>query len=93
MYTFVKYTLKKCFDTKSDPHIAQLQIRLTPLVQGPPSPATILFNCTIRGIMHIISRPPIGVNNDEEHCEALVNRQIKDYKNQGTPSNYVSIPT
>ena len=43
--------------------------------------------------MPIISRPPVGVNNDEEHYEALVNRQTEDNKNQATPRNYVSIPT
>ena len=43
--------------------------------------------------MAIISRFPISINNDEEHDEVLVNRQTKDDKNQGTPSNYVSIPT
>ena len=40
-----------------------------------------------------MSRPPIGKNNDEEHCEAIVNRQTKDDKVQGIPRNYVSIPT
>ena len=43
--------------------------------------------------MPIISTPPIGINNDEEHYEVLVNRQIKDGKHQGTPRNYVSILT
>ena len=38
---------------------------------GLPSSATILFNCPIRRIMPIISRPPVGVNNDEEHYEVL----------------------
>ena len=33
------------------------------------------------------------MNNDEEHYEVLVNRQTKDDKNQGSPRNYVSIPT
>ena len=89
---FVKPTLKKCFDTKGDPHIALLQTQMTPLEQILPSPATILFNHPIRGIMPIISRLPVGVNNDDEHYEELENRQTKDDKNQGTPSKYVSIP-
>ena len=41
---FVKCTLNKCFDSRSDPHIALLQIQMTPLGQGLPSPATMLFN-------------------------------------------------
>ena len=90
---FVKHTLKKCFDTKGDPHIALLQTQMNPLGPGLPSPATILFNHPIRGLMSIISRLPVGINNYEEHYAALVNRQMKDGKNQGTPRNYVSIPT
>ena len=43
--------------------------------------------------MPIISRLLVGVNNDEEHHEALLNSQTKDDKNQCTPKNYVSIPT
>ena len=42
--------------------------------------------------MPIISSLLVGVNNDEKH-NALVNRQTKDDKNQGTPRNYVSIST
>ena len=41
---FVKPTLKKCFDSRSDPHIALLQIQMTLLAQGLPSPATMMFN-------------------------------------------------
>ena len=43
--------------------------------------------------MPIIIRPAGNVNDDEEHFEALVNRQTKCYKNQGTPRNYVFVPT
>ena len=66
---------------------------MTPVGPGLPSQATILFTCLIRDIMPIISRLLAGVNNDEEHYEALVNRQTKNDKNQGTPRNHVSIPT
>ena len=66
---------------------------MTPMGPGLLSPATILFNHLIRGIMPIIRRQLVGVNNDEEHYEVLVNRQTKNGKNQGTPRNYVSIPT
>ena len=78
---------------KCDPHIALLQMRMTPKGLEHPSLATMLFNCPIRGIMPIISRPPIGVNNDEEYYEVLVNRKTEDNKNQGTPRNYISILT
>ena len=89
---FVKYTLKKCFDSMLDPHIALLQICMTPLGQGLPSPAAMLFNCPIRGIMPITDRIPVGLDNDEEHHEAIIKRKMKDDKNKDTPKNYVSIP-
>ena len=40
---FVKCTLKKCSDSKGDPHIALLQIHMTPMGPGLPSPATMLI--------------------------------------------------
>ena len=88
----IKQTLKKVFDTKSDPNIALLQIRSTPLGPGLLSPTTLLFNCPIRGIMAIINRPPISLNNDNKHYEALFKRQMKNYMNHDTLRNYASIP-
>ena len=88
----VKCTLKKCLNTKGDPHIALLQIRMTPLEPGLPSLATILFNNPIRSTMPKINRPPMGIDKDEEHYEVLIKRQTEDDKNQGTPRNYISIP-
>ena len=47
--------------------MAMLQIRTTPMGQGLPSPATVLFNHPVKGIMPIMDRPPINVDNDDEH--------------------------
>ena len=58
-------------------HIAYLQIRSTPLWSGLPSPATLLFNHPIRGIMPIHSRLLISTNNDDQCYEILVKRQTK----------------
>ena len=88
---FVKCTLKKCFDSRGDPHITLLQIHMTPLGPRLPSPATMLFHHPIRGIIPIINRPPVGRGNDEEHYEVLIKRQMKDDKNKGTDKNCVSI--
>ena len=41
---FSKWTLKKCFDTQSNPYIALLLIRSTPPGPGLSSPVTLLFN-------------------------------------------------
>ena len=89
---FVKHTLKKCFDSKGDPHTVLLQTHMTPQGPGLPSPAIMLFSHQIRGIMPVINRPLTCRDNDEEHYEALIKRQTKDDKHQGTPRNYVSIP-
>ena len=74
----IKPTLQKCFDSGGDAHIALLQICMTPLGQGLPSPATML----IRGILPVINRPPVGIDNDQEHYEVIVKRQTKDDKRQ-----------
>ena len=56
------------------------------------SPATLLFNCQIRGIMPIINRPPVGLNKDDEHYEVWVKRQTNNDKSNDTPRMYASIP-
>ena len=89
---FIKHTLKKCFDSRGDPHIALLQICMTPLGQRFPSPATMLFNCTIRGILPVINWPLVGIDNDKEHYKAIVKRQTKENKGRDTPKIYVFIP-
>ena len=52
----IKCTIKKCTDTKSDIHIALLQIRSTPLGPKLPSLAKPLFNHPITDMMPIINR-------------------------------------
>ena len=42
--------------------------------------------------MPTIYRPPIGVNNDDEHYETLVKRQMKNDKNHDTYRNHAVIP-
>ena len=84
--------MKKCFDSGSDMHIALLQTRSTPLGQGLPSPATLLFNCLVRGIMPRIDRLPINTDNDDEHHTALVNRQHRNQQDIDTSKNFVSLP-
>ena len=77
MYQIYQADTQKCFDTKSDPPIALLQIRSTPLGPVLPGPATLLFSYPVRGIMPILTRLPLNLNNDEEHYEALISRQTK----------------
>ena len=89
---FVKCTVKKCFDSRDDPNIAVVQKYMTPLQQGLPSPATMLFNCPIRGIMPIINRPLFGIDNDEKHHVVIIKRQMKDDKNKDIPKNMFLSP-
>ena len=42
--------------------------------------------------MPIINRPPSGLNNNDEHYEALVRRQMKNDKNHDSPRKYAFIP-
>ena len=49
--------------TNADIYVALLQVCSTSLGQGLSSPATVVFNCPIRGIMPIINRPPIKADN------------------------------
>ena len=42
--------------------------------------------------MSIINRPLIGLNNNDDHYEALIKRQMKNDKNHDTPRIYAAIP-
>ena len=79
--------MKKCIENNDDVHIALLQIRAMPLEPGLPIQAMLLFNCPIRGIMPIINTIPINSDNDEDHYEALVKRQIRNDKNYDAARN------
>ena len=46
--------------------MALLQIRTTPLGQGLPSLATLLFNHPVCSIMAVMDRKPINVDNDDK---------------------------
>ena len=62
---------KKGSNSGGDIHMAMLQIRTTPLGQGLPSPAMLLFNHPVRGIMPIKDRPAINIDNDDEHHQTF----------------------
>ena len=64
---FIKHTIIKCSDSGGDIHMAMLQIRTTPLGQGLPSSAVLLFTCLVRGIMPVMDRPHINIDNDDKY--------------------------
>ena len=70
---FIKCTMKKCSD--GDIHMAMLQIRTTPMGQGLPSPATLLYDCLVRGIMPVMDRQPTNIDNNDNLHKNLMHRQ------------------
>ena len=72
---------QKCFDTNQHVGLALLQIRSTPIVTGLPSPATLLLNRPIGGLLPQMHREPIKINNDDAKYEALKACQNKHVKN------------
>ena len=61
-----------------------LQIRLTPVGIGLPSPAMMLFNRPIRALLPQIAGKPINVNTGDEYYKALKSRQEAYSKNNDT---------
>ena len=81
----------KCADSNGDIHMALLQICTTPLGQGLLSPATLLFNHSVCGVMPVIDRKPISRDNDDKHHSKLVHRQHKNGINNDASPVFASI--
>ena len=75
----ITHTMKKGLESGSDIHIALLQIRQTPLEQGLPSPATLLFNCPVICLMLIIVRLPINTDNDDKTSYNISKQAIQKW--------------
>ena len=58
--------------------MALLQIHTTPLGPGLLSPATLLFNRQVQGIMPVLDCKPIGQDHDDDHYGKLMDRQHKN---------------
>ena len=71
--------------------MALLQITTIPLGQGLPSPAMLLFNYQVCGIMPVIDRKLVSVDNDDEHHKNLMHRQSKNDPNNDASQVFVSI--
>ena len=69
---FIKHMFKKCFELGRDINMALLQICTTPLGQGLPSPATLMFNRQVHGIMPVLDRKPIVQDCDDDHHKKLI---------------------
>ena len=64
---------------------------MMPLGQGLPSPATMLFNHPIRGIMPVIKRLLVG-SEDEEHSKVIIDRHSRNDKSDDTSKGFASLP-
>ena len=81
---FLNCTIKTCKWTNTDVHFALFQIRPTLIDTGMSSPATLLFNRSIKLLLPDIARDLINVNNDEEYYKVLKARQNAYIKNNDT---------
>ena len=64
---FIKCMFKKCTDSGRDRNMTLLQICMTPLGHGLPSPATLMFNRPLCGIMPIVDHKPPVEDCDDDH--------------------------
>ena len=84
----IKNLLKKCDEDKSDPHLALLQLRTTPIDNRTPSPSQLLQNRQLRTTLPAIIRPP---PDSEQVRESLQSRQVLTtmmLMPKGKPSSY-----
>ena len=70
--------------------MALLQICTTLLGQGLPSPATLMFNRQVWGIMPVLDHKPIDKDNDDKCLSKLIDRQHKN-NNDALPV-FASLP-
>ena len=82
---FIKCMFKKCSDSGRDINMTLLQICTTLLGQGLPSPATLMFNRQVDGIMPALDCKPIAQDCDDDHHKTLIDRQQKNNNNDISP--------
>ena len=64
---FVTCTIKKCIGSNQDVNLALFQKWSTSVGTGLTSPAMLLFNKPIRGLLLQIHKEPININNNDPH--------------------------
>ena len=77
-------------DSSGDINMALLQIHRTLIGQGLPSPAALMFNGQVHGIMPVINCKPVGQDCDDDHHSKLIDRQCRN-NNDASPV-FASIP-
>ena len=90
LYKIYKSMFKKCADSCRDINMTLLQIHMTPLGHGLLSPATLMFNRPVSGIMPIINCKPLVEDCDDDHYAKIIERQQKN--NNYTAATFPCIP-
>ena len=87
MVKITKQILERCKQTSSDPHIAMLLYRATPLQSGMASPAELLSQRRYRTTLPIKNREPVRSRNHRETMaksrdkrEEYFNKKATDYR-------------
>ena len=87
MVKITKQILERCKQTSSDPHIAMLLYRATPLQSGMASPAELLSQRRYETTLPIKNREPVRSQNHRETM-AKSRDQQEEYKRQQIIGNY-----
>ena len=92
MYKICKIHNYKCLDTNYNANLALLQTQSTPIYAVLPSPATVLFNRPISGLLPKLTREPINIYYSDAQYEALKLCQDKFFKDSDTHKDSLSFP-
>ena len=87
MVKITKQILERCKQTSSDPHIAMLLYRATPLQSGMVSPAELLSQRRYETTIPIKNREPVRSQNHRETMAKSRDKQ-EEYKRQQIIGNY-----
>ena len=71
--------------------MALLQIHTMPLGQGLLSPATLMFNRQVHGIMPVLDHKPIEQECDDDNHNKLVDRQQRNNNDTSPVLAYIPI--
>ena len=87
---FVKCMFKKYTDSGSDINMTLLQIQIMPLGHILLSPATLMLNRPVHGIMPVIDSKPLFEDCDDDHHAKIIKIQLKN--NNDTAVTFSCIP-
>ena len=90
--TFVKWTMKKLFDTNADVYLALLQIRSMPEGLGLPIKITILFSRPVRALISRVHIAPLNYGCNKNHHNVLNMHENKSLESSDTLKEPIIIP-